>query len=59
MSKQLVDSINRYRELHTSLDWDNFHREDAESLAASAWYLIQELAREVVLRAERRGELRS
>lgn len=57
MSKQLVDSINRYRELHTSLDWDNYHREDAESLAASAWYLIQELAREVVLRAERRGEL--
>lgn len=39
------------------MDWDNFHREDAESLASSGWYLIQQLAREVVLRAERRGEL--
>lgn len=57
MSKLLVESINRYRELHTSIDWDNFHREDAESLAGSAWYLIQQLAREVVLRAEQRGEL--
>jgi hypothetical protein len=57
MSKQLVDSINRYRELHTTLDWDNFHREDAESLAASAWHLIQQLAREVVLHGKPRRAL--
>lgn len=59
MSKHLVDNINRYRELHTSIDWDNFHRDEAESLASSAWYVIQQLAREVVLRAERRGEVPS
>lgn len=57
MSKQLVESINRYRELNASIDWEYPTLHDLEHLAQSADYLIQELAREVVLRGARRGEL--
>ena len=57
MSKQLVEHINTYRELHTSMDWDNWSADEAEELANTAWTLIQQLAREVVLRGER--EVRS
>jgi hypothetical protein len=57
MSKQLVNKINNYREFYTGMDWDNWDADDAETLARQGWELIQQLAREVVLRAERRGEL--
>ena len=56
MSQQLVNKINNYREFYTGMDWDNWSADDAETLACQGWELIQQLAREVVLRAERQGE---
>ena len=55
MSKQLVESIDRYRELNASIDWEYPTLDDLEQLAQSADYLIHQLARELVMRGRQRG----
>ena len=57
MSKELVESIKRYRTIYANFDWRYCNHEHAEDVMAEGWELIQLLAREVVVRAERRGEL--
>jgi hypothetical protein len=55
MSKQLVESIDRYRELNASIDWEYPVLDDLEQLARSADYLINQLAGELVMRGKQRG----